>query len=358
MDFVRTPDERFENLADYPFIPNYTEVAAGDGGELRIHYVDEGPVSSDPILLLHGQPTWSYLYRFMIPALAAAGYRVLAPDLVGFGRSDKPTDRDSYTYSAHVGWMSEWLEQVDLNITTLFCQDWGGLIGMRLVAAYPERFARVVVANTALPTGMIPEDMYPQIKEIYKTLPVVEVSELGDRFRDTSGVPGFLYWRKFCAETPTLCVSDLMAFVSGDGRTEEHEQGDQVAGEGDPDGAARVGESCGELDHPRLVQRVQAAGKSHEREGGGEQPAQLAPRDRRQGVVEEGEGQRRAVGDRPDQPQGRQRQGQDQGFARDAAGGRQQQRAGDQYQPRRHRLNHGRSTCPPAAGRSPAPWRR
>ena len=221
MDFVRTPDERFENLADYPFIPNYTEVAAGDGGELRIHYVDEGPVSSDPILLLHGQPTWSYLYRFMIPALAAAGYRVLAPDLVGFGRSDKPTYRDSYTYSAHVGWMSEWLEQMDLNNTTLFCQDWGGLIGLRLVAAYPERFARVVVANTALPTEMIPEDMYPQIKEIYKTLPVVEVSELGDRFRDTSGVPGFLYWRKFCAETPTLCVSDLMAFVSGDGRTAE-----------------------------------------------------------------------------------------------------------------------------------------
>ena len=225
MDSVRTPDERFDNLADYAFSPNYQQVADGDGGELRIHYVEEGPADGEPILLLHGQPTWSYLYRYMIPLLVDAGYRVLAPDLVGFGRSDKPTAQDSYTYAAHVGWMSRWLEQLDLSGITLFCQDWGGLIGLRLVAAYPDRFARVVVANTGLPTGMISEEMYPQIKEIYKTLPVVEVSELGERFRDTSGVPGFLYWRKFCAETPSLCVSDLMAFVSGDGCTAQQLSG-------------------------------------------------------------------------------------------------------------------------------------
>jgi haloalkane dehalogenase len=214
MDCRRTPDHRFENLSDYPFAPNYTSIADGEGGELRLHYLDEGPADGAVVLLLHGQPTWSYLYRHMIPLLVEAGHRVIAPDLIGFGRSDKPCSQDDYSYAGHVAWMSEWLESLALNDITLFCQDWGGLIGLRLVAAYPERFARVVVANTGLPTGMIPEEMTEPLQEVYATLPVVDVSELGERFRDTSGVPGFLYWRKFCAATPELKVSALMDFTA------------------------------------------------------------------------------------------------------------------------------------------------
>lgn len=148
MKLLRTPDERFTGLADYDFSPHYEEV---DG--IRIHYVDEGPRDGQTILLLHGEPSWSYLYRFMIPPLVAAGFRVVAPDLVGFGKSDKPTEQSDYTYQKHVDWMTAWLERVDLQGITLFCQDWGGLIGLRLVAERGDRFKRVVAANTMLPTG-------------------------------------------------------------------------------------------------------------------------------------------------------------------------------------------------------------
>ena len=153
MKILRTPDERFANLEDYPFEPHYLEVADGDGGRLRIHYLDEGPREGDPILLMHGNPAWSYLYRKMIPSLVAAGFRVVAPDLVGFGRSDKPSEYEDYSYLRHVAWMQEWLERMYLGRVTLFCQDWGGLIGLRLVAANPGRFARVMASNTSLPTG-------------------------------------------------------------------------------------------------------------------------------------------------------------------------------------------------------------
>jgi haloalkane dehalogenase len=155
MEALRTPDERFEGLPDYPFAPHYVEVPAGDGtGTLRVHHVDEGPRdASETLLLMHGEPSWSYLYRTMIPPLVAAGYRVVAPDLVGFGRSDKPAARDDYTYQRHVDWITAWLEAVDLRGITLVCQDWGGLLGLRLVAEHGDRFARVVAANTFLPTG-------------------------------------------------------------------------------------------------------------------------------------------------------------------------------------------------------------
>lgn len=153
MQFLRTPDARFDGLPDYPFEPNYLDVDDTEGGRLRVHYLDEGPGDADPVLVLHGEPSWSYLYRHMIPIFTAAGHRVVAPDLVGFGRSDKPTERDDYTYQRHVDWMSAVLRQLDLHRITLVCQDWGGLIGLRLLAAMPERFARLVVANTALPTG-------------------------------------------------------------------------------------------------------------------------------------------------------------------------------------------------------------
>ncbi|KIC46396.1 haloalkane dehalogenase [Ruegeria sp. ANG-S4] len=153
MKFLRTPDHRFEGLPDFAFSPNYLDVDDTEGGRLRIHYLDEGPADAPPVLLMHGEPTWCFLYRHMIPIFKEAGHRVLVPDLIGFGRSDKPTERSDYTYQRHVDWMSEWLRQVDPMGITLVCQDWGGLIGLRLVASMPERFARVVVANTALPTG-------------------------------------------------------------------------------------------------------------------------------------------------------------------------------------------------------------
>ncbi|QNA83400.1 haloalkane dehalogenase [Sphingomonas sp. So64.6b] len=153
MEVLRTPDTRFAALPDYDFVPHYETISDTDGTDLRIHYVDEGPADAAPILLLHGEPSWSYLYRKFVPTLAASGHRVIAPDLIGFGRSDKPAALDDYSYERHVAWMSDWLEALDLTGITLFCQDWGGLIGLRLVAAFPDRFARVIVGNTGLPTG-------------------------------------------------------------------------------------------------------------------------------------------------------------------------------------------------------------
>jgi haloalkane dehalogenase len=153
MNVLRTPDDRFADLAGWPFAPRYATLIDADGTTLRLHYVDEGPRDGAPVLLLHGEPSWGYLYRKIIAALAARGHRVIAPDLIGFGRSDKPAARDDYTYERHVDWMSQWLLQMELQDITLFCQDWGGLIGLRLVAAFPELFAGVAVANTGLPAG-------------------------------------------------------------------------------------------------------------------------------------------------------------------------------------------------------------
>ncbi len=153
VDVLRTPDERFEGLAGYPFDPHYLDVSDTDGATLRIHHVDEGPPDGRVVLLLHGEPSWSYLYRTMIPVLTAAGHRTVAPDLVGFGRSDKPVRREDYTYQRHLDWVRAVLLDLDLTDVTLVCQDWGGLLGLRLVAEHPERFERVVAANTFLPTG-------------------------------------------------------------------------------------------------------------------------------------------------------------------------------------------------------------
>ena len=148
MKHVRTPDDRFANLKDYPFNPHYTEVA-----RLRMHYVDEGDQSADPVLMLHGEPSWSYLYRKMIPVCADAGHRVLAPDLIGFGKSDKPTRFKHYSYAAHLAWLQAFMDQLSLNNITLVCQDWGSLLGLRLVTANPDRFKAVVVGNGFLPSG-------------------------------------------------------------------------------------------------------------------------------------------------------------------------------------------------------------
>ena len=153
MSVLRTPDDCFENLPDFDFAPHYLNIDDPDLGAMRMHYLDEGPADGEIILCMHGEPSWCYLYRKMIPGLVAAGFRVLAPDLIGFGRSDKPDQRADYTYQKHVDWMTAWISQLDLTGLTLVAQDWGGLIGLRLVAEMPQRFARVTIANTMLPTG-------------------------------------------------------------------------------------------------------------------------------------------------------------------------------------------------------------
>lgn len=187
MEILRTPDEHFANLPSYPFAPHYVEV-----NSVRIHYVDEGPERAEPILMLHGEPSWSYLYRKMVPVIMRAGYRAVVPDLVGFGRSDKPTERTDYTYQRHIDWIRGLLEALNLTRITLVCQDWGGLIGLRLAAEQEDRFARIVAANTFLPTG------------------------------DTPPGKAFLAWQEYSQTTPRFhaggivrggCVTELSAEV-------------------------------------------------------------------------------------------------------------------------------------------------
>jgi haloalkane dehalogenase len=188
MKVLRTPDERFVGLKDYPFAPHYTVISDEDGTALRIHHVDEG--EGAPILLLHGEPSWSYLYRHFVAPLVAQGHRVVAPDLIGFGRSDKPAAPEDYSYERHVAWMSAWLKALDLHNITLFCQDWGGLIGLRLVAAFAERFARVIVANTGLPVG----------------------KPLG---------PGFQAWLEYSQSVPEFPVAEVVQMGTTRALTEE-----------------------------------------------------------------------------------------------------------------------------------------
>ena len=178
MKLLRTPDDRFESLPDYPFEPHYVEIEGG----IRVHYLDEGPAEAAPVLLLHGEPSWSYLYRKMIPVLVAAGHRCIAPDLVGFGRSDKPSEQVDYTYQRHVDWMREVVfTHLDLRDITFFGQDWGSLIGLRLVAAEPDRFARVVIGNGGMPTGDRPPN------------------------------EAFLRWQQFAKESPVFPIGTIIA---------------------------------------------------------------------------------------------------------------------------------------------------
>lgn len=171
METLRTPDERFQNLPDFDFEPNYVEV---DG--LRVHYLDEGPGDANPVLLMHGEPSWCFLYRKMIPGLVAAGHRCIAPDLIGFGRSDKLAKREEYSYQFHVDVIRGFVEAIDLQKITLFCQDWGGLIGIRILTDLPDRFARLIVANTGFPTGEhTPSDAFLQWREYSQKTPEFHV---------------------------------------------------------------------------------------------------------------------------------------------------------------------------------------
>jgi haloalkane dehalogenase len=174
---LRTPDDRFDDVPDFPYAPRYCEVSDDDGGTLRVAWVEDGPQSGEPVLMLHGEPSWSYLYRKMIPILVAAGHRVVCPDLVGFGRSDKPTRREDHSYARHVEWMrAVAFDVLDLRNVTLFGQDWGGLIGLRLAAEHPERFARLVVANTGLPNGDQPmAELWWRFREVITTAPELNI---------------------------------------------------------------------------------------------------------------------------------------------------------------------------------------
>jgi len=203
MDVLRTPEERFEGLDGWPFAPHYSQIVDADGTAMRLHYVDEGPHDGPVVLLMHGEPSWAYLYRKIVPALAAKGYRVLAPDLIGFGRSDKPAKRTDYTYERHVAWMSQWLTGLDLKGVTLFCQDWGGLIGLRLVAAFPERFAAVCVANTGLPTGSGVSEGFNNWLNFSQSAPQLPISFIvnGGCVRDLSEAEKAAYDAPFPDET-------------------------------------------------------------------------------------------------------------------------------------------------------------
>ena len=182
MKILRTPTERFVDLPEWPYRDHYHLVPAGDGSGrmLQMHFIDEGPADGNEMLLLHGEPTWSYLYRKMIGPLADAGYRVLVPDLIGFGRSDKPSEQGDYSYQRHVDWLETWLLDLDLQHITLFAQDWGGLIGLRLVASHPDRFDRVMVANTGLPTG------------------------------DHGATEAFLEWQRYAAASPHFPIAKML----------------------------------------------------------------------------------------------------------------------------------------------------
>ena len=157
MKSLRTPDARFDNLPGYDFSPNYVDIAG-----LRMHYVDEGPSDGAIILLLHGEPSWSYLYRHIIPPLCDAGFRTIAPDLIGFGKSDKPSRKRDYSYARHVAWMTGFVEALELTDVTLFCQDWGSLIGLRVAAENEHRFKRIALGNGGMPTG--DQEMPPAFK--------------------------------------------------------------------------------------------------------------------------------------------------------------------------------------------------
>jgi len=197
---LRTPEARFENLPDYYYSPNYLEI---DG--LRIHYIDEGPKEAPPILLMHGEPSWSYLYRKMIPPLVESGYRTIAPDLMGFGKSDKPSHTRNYSYQRHVDIMVDFVRQLNLRDITLFCQDWGGLIGLRIVGEDSDRFARIIAANTGLPSakGVKARIGYPLFKLRIRRLGKITQAE----FQKNTNL---MTWVAYSQSVPDLQIGDIV----------------------------------------------------------------------------------------------------------------------------------------------------
>lgn len=217
MKILRTPDECFVDLEGFPFSPHYTTIRTADGTELRIHHVDEGPRDGPIVLCMHGEPAWSYIYRKMILLLTAAGLRVIAPDLPGFGKSDKPADREDYTYQSQVDWMNAWLIANELKGVTFFGQDWGGAIGLRMVSDHADRFDRVVVSNTGL---LYPPEDAPEAEiraaEALKASPrTPTLIEMGRALQGMSGgskLVKFATWQKFAWGTEDFPVGVLMYF--------------------------------------------------------------------------------------------------------------------------------------------------
>ena len=212
MKVLRTPDKYFDNIKGYPFDPIYTNILTSDGTELRIHHIDEGPKDGPILLAMHGQPVWSYLYSRMIPILNESGIRVIAPDLVGYGKSDKPASRNDYSYQNQVDWMNSWLINNDLSNLTFFGQDWGGLIGLRMVADNSERFSKIAMGNTGLPYNPnTPEEIISQIKEFreskIKLTPLTMAKEIRKMDSgNTHPALKFMYWQKFCWDTKNLPI--------------------------------------------------------------------------------------------------------------------------------------------------------
>ena len=216
MEVLRTPDKRFNGLKEYPFEPHYTNIKTHDGTTLRIHHIDEGPKDGPMLLAMHGQPVWSYLYARMIPFLVKAGIRVIAPDLPGYGKSDKPAAKEDYSYQNQVDWMGEWLKENNFSNLTFFGQDWGGLIGLRMVAQDPDRFIRVSMGNTGLPYNPdVPQDVIDQVKAFRASSIKLTPNSMAKEVRkmDDSGsrhvALKFMYWQKFCWDTENLPIGML-----------------------------------------------------------------------------------------------------------------------------------------------------
>tara|TARA_B100001996_G_scaffold12325_1_gene10327 strand:+ start:4194 stop:5282 length:1089 start_codon:yes stop_codon:yes gene_type:complete len=226
MEILRTPDQRFESIKGYPFKPHYTNITTHDGSELRIHHIDEGPKDGPILLAMHGQPVWSYLYSKMIPFLTSAGIRVVAPDLPGYGKSDKPASLEDYSYQRQVDWMGQWLAENDFSEITFFGQDWGGLIGLRMVAQDPDRFIRISVGNTGLPYNPdVPQQVIDEIKAFRESDKKLTIMEMAKQIRQMDGKSlseerswkthpalKFMYWQKFCWDTENLPIGLVNSF--------------------------------------------------------------------------------------------------------------------------------------------------
>ena len=242
MELLRTPEHRFDNLPDFPFKPRYVEVEDGDGGHLRMHYLDEGPEDGELILCVHGQPTWSYSFRKMIPVLVSGGFRVVAPDIVGFGRSDKPAKRSDYTYAKHVHWFRGFMQALSLRDVNLLCHDWGGPISLRVLSEKPERFSRVITTNTGLPDARdVPEDMAPRLRKLLADTPALAPEEMmraalasekpekrrgmQEQAKEAAGGsqnrPSFMYWIRHCDGYPDFDPGEIIALWLNECSSEE-----------------------------------------------------------------------------------------------------------------------------------------
>ena len=217
MKVLRTPDECFKNIKDYPFDPVYTNIETKDGTILRIHHIDEGPKDGPILLAMHGQPVWSYLYTRMIPFLTKAGIRVIAPDLVGYGKSDKPATRENYSYQNQVDWMGEWLRKNDFQNLTFFGQDWGGLIGLRMVAADPDRFIKIAMGNTGLPYNPnAPQEVIDEVNEFRASNKKISffgmAKEVSKMDKNKHMATKFMYWQKFTWDSENLPIGLINSF--------------------------------------------------------------------------------------------------------------------------------------------------